>query len=106
MREEEKNIKSVLEKYLDYVFEGCSLGKQNYSDGTMWFGVGKEIGGEFRVLVGCPYSDFGDGDSHWFYDGDSFRNVREMFNVSYADFDRILLEYLNRKYEVGIASVC
>lgn len=108
-RYDDKIVK-LLYSYLDELLKDWTLNYETqnslFNGGEeIWFGLGREINGSFRVHVGCH--KFGDVfEPNWYYDGEQFTGVDVLFDLSRTQFNRLFKDYLIKKYNVEIGSLC
>jgi hypothetical protein len=101
-----KDIDKIMKPYWDWKFKDsylsdfCGKGK-GWSDD--WYGIiMKRPDGSEKLIVGHM---LGDDNNMWFYDGSMFSGGEHLFNLGIGEFNRTMVRYINKKYNLKVKSV-
>lgn len=107
-------IDNLIAAYFDSAFDSTYVGvKIPQGSKTVWEGVFKDTADGDLVLVGRPFredplsthSSFVSDmnlDNTWYYDDNSFKATKSLFDLSHDDFIYFFRRYLNDKFSLDI----
>ena len=96
-------IDKIMKPYWDDSFKDSHLTEFSFDKPASWNGlVINRPNGSEKLIVG---NAGGDSDEIWYYDGNMFSGHNKLFNLEILDFNRSMVRYLNRKYNLEIKVV-
>ena len=90
LMESNNNLKKIIFRYFDDIF-----GDFEYLENELpgWVGYYVKQNGEWLILVGAEKDSIGE----WYWDGNSFSSVMELFSITSKELGLFLKEYLEIK---------
>jgi hypothetical protein len=101
-----KDIDKIMKPYWGWKFKDSYLSdfcekREGWSDD--WYGIiMKRPDGSEKLIVGHM---LGDDNNMWFYDGSMFSGGEHLFNLGIGEFNRTMVRYINKKYNLKVKSV-
>jgi hypothetical protein len=101
-----RTIDRMTKPYWDEKFNDSYIGEhdgksQGWTDD--WYGIiMKRPDGSEKLIVGHMS---GDDNNMWFYDGSMFDGGEKLFNLGIGEFNRTMVRYINKKYNLEVKSV-
>jgi hypothetical protein len=101
-----KDIDKIMKPYWDWKFKDSYLSDfcgKGEGWGDDWYGIiMKRPDGSEKLIVGHIS---GDDNNMWFYNGSMFSGGEYLFNLGIGEFNRTMVRYINKKYNLKVKSV-